>query len=105
MIEDNKRLAIYLDVTVNNVFKILPLYEEGNVGLDANVESLLSELISLKKVVKIEFSYEYISLLATLTTVKDEIIKEDSQHSVIKRELFKSIDIIKKMVTKLEEGS
>lgn len=97
-------LSVYLNSVVNSVFKILPLYEEGNYGIKTYLESLLLELYNLEKAIKIEHSYEYISLLATLEAVKSEIFKEDSKKPVVKREIFKCINIIKNMVGRLEEG-
>lgn len=104
MIQDNEKLVIYLNSIVNSVFKILPLYEEQNVGVEIYVESLLFELYGLKEAVEIQHSYEYISLLSTLESVKIEMMKENSKKSVVKREIFKCINIIKNMVGKLEEG-
>lgn len=101
---NNKKLALYLNSIVNSVFKILPLYEEQNVGVETYVESLIFELDGLQEVIAIEHSYEYISLLSTLASVKKEVAKESSKKSVIKREVFKCINIIKNMVGKLEEG-
>jgi hypothetical protein len=104
MLDNNKRLSTYLNTVVNSVFKILPLYEENNVGLETYVESLLFELYGLDKVVSMDNSYEYISLLSTLESVKTEVIKEDSKKATVKREVFKCINIVKNMVGKLEEG-
>lgn len=104
MIENNEKLSIYLNAVVNSVFKILPLYEEQNVGIKIYIESLLFELYGLEEAVKIENSYEYISLLSTLESVKKEITKEDSKKATIKREVFKCINVIKNMVGRLEEG-
>lgn len=104
MIKNNEMLIIYLNSIVNSVFKILPLYEEQNFGVEIYVESLLFELYGLEESVEIEHSYEYISLLSTLESVKREVSKDDSKKSIIKREVFKCINIIKNMVGKLEEG-
>ena len=104
MIENKERLKVYLNSVINSVFKILPLYEEENVGVETYVESLLFELHGLDKVVEIEHSFEYISLLSTLESVKIEVVKDNSKKSTVKREIFKCINIIKNMVTKLEEG-
>lgn len=103
MIENSNRLPIYLSSTVNNVFKILPLYEEDNVGIETYIESLLFELYGLDKVIDLKHSFEYLSLLSTLESVRLEVAKNDSKKSIIKREVFKSINIIKNMVGKLEE--
>lgn len=104
MVYDNEKLVVYLNAVVNSVFKILPLFEEQNIGVHKYLESLLFELYGLEKSVSIEHSYEYISLLSTLESVKSEIEKSDSKKSVVKREVFKCINIIKNMVGKLEEG-
>lgn len=104
MIKDNQKLVIYLNSIINNVFKILPLYEEGNTGLETYIESLLFELYGLEVAISLDNVYEYVSLLSNLESVKKEITKEDSKKSVIKREVFKCINIIKNMVGKLEEG-
>lgn len=104
MIDNNKRLVIYLNSVINSVFKILPLYEERNVGLETYVESLLFELYGLDKVVVMGQSYEYVSLLSTLESIKLEVVKDGSKKATVKREIFKCINIIKNMVAKLEEG-
>jgi hypothetical protein len=104
MINNNERLTTYLNTVINSVFKILPLYEEENVGLETYIESLLFELYGLEKVVGMEQSYEYVSLLSTLESVKIEVTNKDSKKATVKREVFKCINIIKNMVVKLEEG-
>lgn len=104
MINDKNRLSVYLDILINSVFKILPLYEEKNVGIKTYVESLLFELYGLDKVINIENSYEYISLLSTLESIKKEVDNPDSDKKVIKREVFKCISIIKNAIGKLENG-
>lgn len=104
MINNKDRLLVYLDALINSVFKILPLYEEKNVGIETYVESLLFELYGLDKVIKIENSYEYISLLSTLESIKKNVTNQDSEKKVIKREVFKCISIIKNAIGKLENG-
>lgn len=104
MINNKDRLLVYLDTLINSVFKILPLYEEKNVGIETYVESLLFELYGLDKVIKIENSYEYISLLSTLESIKKEVANSDSEKKVVKREVFKCISIIKNAIGKLEKG-
>lgn len=105
MIMNDKKLIIYLNTIVNSVFKILPLYEEQNVGVITYIESLIFELDGLQDVITVKYSYEYLSLLSNLASIKKEVEKNDSSKLVIKREVFKCINIIKNMVGKLEEGS
>lgn len=104
MIINNKKLIIYLNAIVNSVFKILPLYEENNVGIERYVESLIFELDGLQDIIAIEQTSEYISLLSTLASVKKEVVKEGSKKAVVKREVFKCINIIKNIVENLKEG-
>lgn len=104
MILNNDKLTIYLNSIVNSVFKILPLYEEKNVGVETYIESLLFELYGLEEAVAIEHGAEYIAIISNLESVKKEVSKEDGKKSVIKREVFKTINIIKNMVGKLEAG-
>ncbi len=104
MINNNERLIRYLENIVNSVFKILPLWEEKNDGIDVYVESLLFELYGLEESVSMEHSYEYISLISTLESIKKEVSKEDGIKATIKREVFKSINIIKNMIAKIEDG-
>mgnify|MGYP001367760492 FL=1 len=104
MIEDKEKLLVYLDTLINSVFKILPLYEENNIGVETYVESLLFELYGVEKVIDIGSSYEYIVLLSTLESVRSEVAKKGSEKKVIKREVFKCISIVKNISNKIENG-
>lgn len=104
MIKNEKMIVTYLDALVNSVFKILPLYEEGNEGVETYIESLLFDLNSYEDVIETKHGAEYVQLMMTLTSLKKEVIKEDSKKAVIKREVFKCINVIKNMVGKLKEG-
>lgn len=104
MLENRDRLLFYLDTLINSVFKILPLYEERNDGIQTYIESLLFELYGLDKVFDIKDSYEYVSILSILESIKEEVAKENSKKRVIKREVFKCINIIKNTIKRLEKG-
>jgi hypothetical protein len=103
MINNNKRLSVYLGTVVNSVYKILPLYEEKNEGLDIYIESLLFELYGLDKAVYMNHSHKYVSLLSTLESVRLEIAKDESKQTVVRREVFKCINVVKNMIAILEE--
>lgn len=103
MIMNNKRLIVYTDGLIHSVFKILPLYEEKNTGLNAYVDSLIRGLFELDEVVKIEDSFEYFSLLNTVKAAQTEILSEESEHRIVRREVLKAISIIKIMTYKLNE--
>ncbi len=102
MIHNNDKLVVYLNTLVNSVFKILPLYEEENVGVITYIESLLFELYGLDKAVEVKHGHEYISLLAILESVRMEVSKKKSKKQTVKREVFKCINVIKNIVEKLE---
>ena len=104
MIEDKEKLLVYLDTLINSVFKILPLYEENNIGVETYVESLLFELYGVEKVIDIGSSYEYIVLLSTLESVRAEGTKKGSEKKVSKRDVFKCISIVKNIINKIENG-
>ena len=101
MIRDKEKLNAYLDSKVSNVFKILPLYEEGNKGLDLYIESECDELISVQEIVEIKSSAKYITVLATLNGLKNEVQLEDNKAKV-KREVFKTISTLKDMIETLD---
>jgi len=102
MIKDNSKLIMYLNASISGIFKILPLYEEKNVGVEVYIDSLLFTLYSIDKAIEIQHSHDFITLLATLESIKLEVVKEDSKQPVIKREIFKCINIVKNMVSRLE---
>lgn len=104
MIENKERAIKYLNASINGIFKILPLFEENNIGIDTYIDSLLFTLYSLDDALDLTHTKDFIDVLATLESVKKEIKKEDSSHAVLKREIFKCINILKNMVVKLEEG-
>jgi len=104
MIKDNQRLEIYLGFIVNSVFKILPLYEENNVGIKVHVGSLIFELNGMSRRVNVDIIAEYESIMNILSSIEKEVGSESSSHAVIKRETFKCIDIIKNIIKKLEDG-
>lgn len=101
MIRDKEKLNAYLESKVSNVFKILPLYEEGNKGLDLYVESECDELVSVQEIVEIKSSAKYITVLATLNGLKNEV-QLDNNKAKVKREVFKTISTLKDMIETLE---
>lgn len=96
----NDRVKLYLDnMLIDNIYKILPLYEEENIGIEKYVSSLLIELYGFEKMFDIE-EVGYVSLLANLEGIKIEISKS-SNKKVVKREVFRCMDIVKKLSNKL----
>lgn len=104
MIENNQRLASHLKGEVGNIFKVLPLFEEGNVGVFTYIDSLLKSLFELDSVIKMEYSNDYINILTAIKSAKSEMEQEQSKHKIVRREILKSIDILKKLIEKIEES-
>lgn len=101
MIKDDVKLIAYLDSKVSNIFKILPLYEEGNVGLSLYVESECDELISIRGIVDVQPSAKFYTVLGTLSVLKNEVEIKNNKAKV-KREVFKTISTLKDMIAILE---
>lgn len=103
MIESKDKVISYLESLVNSIFKILPLYEEDNVGIKTYIESLLFDLDSYEDVVEAKQGAEYVQLMLTLTSLKKEVSKDSSKKTVVKREVFKCINVVKNMIANLED--
>ena len=100
MINNDKMLELYFkEKSVNNIFKILPLYEEQNDNLHSYVSSLTLELCGLQNCISSDYT-ELITLIAVLSNLENESLKDDNK-SVIKREVFKAIDISKSLSDKM----
>ena len=76
------------------------IYEENNVGLEKYISSLLIELYGFDNVFKTD-EIGYVSLLATLEGIKIEACKKYNKRTV-KREVFKCMEIVKKLSRLLE---
>lgn len=102
MIKDNKRLVEYFEVkNVNSVFKILPLYEENNANLDSYISSLIIELDGLESYINYELS-EFVTLIAVVSSLQHET-KKTANQDIVKREVFKAIEISKSLASKMVE--
>jgi hypothetical protein len=88
----------YLEVSKNRVFKILPLLEESNEGVNHYVESLLFELYGLQNVVSgVKESHNYLALLCGLESIFNEISVKEKDLKFIRSEIFKLLGLIKKL--------
>lgn len=102
MIKNDKKLTIFLNTTINDVFKVLPLYEEENETLDTYLDSLIKLFDGLDKAIDNNLGYEYISLLAILASIKEIASREGNQKPIVKREVFKCINLIKNMTDRIK---
>jgi len=93
----------YTKILINKVFKILPMREKSEPTLDTYLESFVIELVGNKSLIE-HLKYEplFMSLLSTLEYFVEN---PDTEISVYKREVFKCIDIVKKIQDKYDLAS
>lgn len=77
---------------VNNIYKILPLFEECNLGLNDYIDSLIKELEGVSTYLSID-DLTVISLIGVLKSLSE--INVDTEHQYVKREVFKAIKLSK----------
>lgn len=85
----------------NSIFKIVPLYEENSKTLSEYVNSVVLETNGLIKMLPNQ--YLLISVVAILKQLEVEVEKEDNK-KVIKREAFKALELVGKVIKGLENG-
>lgn len=92
----------YLEKLISTIYKILPLYEDRVETTHNHVANTLFELNGLEELY-IEFKKyaQFKSLLATLESLYDECLLMDDNDAVVKSNVFKCIDIVKKIKDKL----
>lgn len=94
-INDNQFFLNYLNFLINRVYKILPISEDEPVTLKSYLDSLVLELLGSKDLIlKLKKDASFLSLIATLQSLSEN----QYSHNVIRSEVFKCIDIIKKLI-------
>jgi hypothetical protein len=94
---DNEFFLNYLNFLIGRVYKILPISEGEPETLRSYLDSLILELLGSKDLIlKLKKDASFLSLMATLQSLSEN----KYSHDVIKREVFKCIDIIKKLIDK-----
>lgn len=93
----------YFDSLIDKIFKILPLFEENNVGLSQNIDSLVEyELHGLQiQIGELGNSNDFTVLLLTLKSISQHVNENTISHKDMRREIFKCITLVKKMKDKL----
>lgn len=87
----------YLNSLIGQFYKILPIKESGEPSLRKYMDSLQREMIGCKDLITALHNDElYLSLLAIL----QYLIENDCDTAVVKTEVFKSINICKKLQKK-----
>lgn len=94
-INDNEFFLNYLNFLIGRVYKILPISEDEPVTLKSYLDSLVLELLGSKDLIlKLKKDASFLSLIATLQSLSEN----QYSHNVIRSEVFKCIDIIKKLI-------
>lgn|SRR5574344_1189187 len=92
---EKQRVKIFFDTRlVNNIYKILPLFEEKNIGFYDYVDSLIIEISGVEQYIDIEDT-NIISLIGVLKTISCIDYGIETNHSIVKREVFKAIKLSK----------
>lgn len=90
----------YLYVLVDRVYKILPIYEnlEHRQSLFNYIQSLLYEFNGLPDYMcEIRISSDFNILYSTLEEVSNDSLFDDDNSEIVKREIFKSINLVKRI--------
>jgi len=89
----------YLNYLIDSVFKILPLKEEENIGLNEYIDSLIIQVIGAKaNYGDLNKNQKFMSILNILYYFKNN----DFTIKQCKREVFKCIDILKHILKEYE---
>ena len=88
----------YFSVAKNRVYKILPLIEENNKGVNHYIESLLFELSGLKNTVEgVRNSSNYIQLVSGLNAILQETVVQTKDYRFIRSEIFRLLGLVDKL--------
>lgn len=97
--QDSTLYVNYLTVLKDRFYKCLCLFEENNVGIFSNINSLIFELSGLENIIEnLENDYRLLTLIATLESLLDESLSAEYDIPTIKREVFKCMTTIDKMI-------
>jgi hypothetical protein len=103
--ESSEIFINYSASLADRIFKILPLYEEKNEGLFRYIQSLIYEFNGLVWAVEsLNSNPDLLVIIATMESLSNDAIMFDEDKEVIKREVFKCIDLSKKLKSTDESG-
>jgi hypothetical protein len=87
-------LLNYLNFLINRVYKCLPMRENGELTLQAYIESLLRELIGNKELIyELKNNANFITLIGKLNYLSQNNIDEKAY----RKDIFDSISLIEKI--------
>jgi hypothetical protein len=98
---DEQVLANYLNYLIGRLYKILPIQENEPETLKPYLESLQIELVGNSDLIKqIRYDAKFLELLGTI----QYFINNQCEHNVYRKEIFKCISIIKKLLKQYGGG-
>lgn len=88
----------YLNMLVNKVFKILPIIENQEESISVYVESLRCELQGFQSLLpSIGEDPTFLSFLSIVQWLTENVVNDEVQYKVIRREVFHAISLCKKL--------
>ncbi len=85
----------FLASMIGNIFKILPLYDENNMGLQSHIDSVAIQLIgALDTFQDLKTNQKYISIINSINFLR----KNDYTKKQCKREVLRCTNILESMI-------
>jgi len=84
------------------IFKILPLYEEGNEYLEEYIEDVIEDVVTVKPIIN-DFPYDewYIQTLNNLKSLKQQVLLKNN-HKKVKKRVLSAGALINRHINKLQ---
>lgn len=93
----DKVVQKYLKSLIGQYYKILPIKESGEPSLAKYMDSLQREMIGCQSLIE---ALNYDELFMSLISILQYLIDNDCETDVVKSEVFKAINICKKLQKK-----
>lgn len=105
MIEHKRKIVQrHLEGLKNEIFKLLPMFEEKCETLTIHISSLLFDMYGKVNVIEgFNGSEKYLTLLSILESLYDESLAAEYDIPTVRREVFKCLNIIEKLQQKAGE--
>lgn len=85
----------FLANMIGNIFKILPLYDENNIGLQSHIDSVAIQLIGAMDTFQdLRTNQKYISIINSINFLR----KNDYTKKQCKREVLRCTNILESMI-------
>lgn len=85
----------YINYMINNIFKILPLNDEQNIGLQDHIDSVTIQLVgALETYPELKANQKYISIINTMNFLR----KNEFSKRQCRREILRCTNILQKII-------